>query len=121
MKIKTKLFLPILAMMMIMMVPISGATTAKVPTNSVVFEGHINGTNLAGKVVEYYVNHSEQNTTSPIVLGADGKYSYHIVIPFNIFPAGSTVTFKIDDQVYGFAILEFGKHILNLAMDEQSH
>ena len=120
MKIKN-LFLPMFALIMLMTVASPVGSPAKVPTNMVVFEGQIEGANLAGKFLEYYVNHTEQNISVPLVADADGNYFYHVAIPLSIYPTGSTVTFKIDDSVYGFAALEFGKHLLNLSMDEQSH
>jgi hypothetical protein len=121
MKTKKNLFLPMLAFVLLMTVTSPGGSLAKSPTNMVVFEGQVNGSDLAGKFLEYYVNHIEQNFPVPLVMDTNGNYFYHVAIPLNIFPAGSTVTFKIDDQVYGFATLLYGKHLLNLSMDEQSH
>lgn len=118
-KIKST-FLPMLALVLMMTITSTGGAI-KAPTNYSVYEGRVNGDDLAGKWMEYYVNHTEQMQPIPLQRNENGEFYYHVAIPIASFPAGSTVMFKIDDQVYGFVTLQIGRHIVDLSMDEQSH
>lgn len=84
------------------------------------FQGWVKGDGLEGKTIEIYINHIEQQESFRVSSSTDGKTVYIAEIPMENVPDGSTVIFKIDEQVYGIGILHAGvTQDLDLELDEQ--
>ena len=119
MKIK-KLFLSILTVGMLFTA--TNLPAFKSPIHSVtVFSGSIMLGNVKAQFMEYYINHQEQRQVIPITYDGEGKATYYVAIPMTGVEPGSTVAFKINEQVFGFARLDGTRQALDLAADEQSH
>ena len=120
MKLK-KIFLPLLAFCMLSAVASTPPAAPKAVISSSIFRGAVIGKDLSGKWIEFYINHQEQRATIPIQTDAQGNYSYSVSIPMDGVPAGSTITFKVDEMVFGFAELDGSAQTLDLRADEQGH
>lgn len=119
MKPKTKILLIIKAVILLIIItagvsPVPGASTVP-PT---VFSGEVIGTNLSHSFIEYYINHNEQRQTISIV-EEGGKFTYSVTVPMDGVSTGSTITFKINEQIYGFGTLDGTVQKLDLQKDER--